>query len=547
MHNWGYICIGDSIYGLTVAHSVREGKFVDKFVERRFDRPCGSIEFYQWSGDEDIELEDPSGDAYMTTKPAIAMDWMLLRLNSHYTAHNTFRSLDGTVQQNVSGFVATAELLDDEVWIFSTRPQIGILDSTPSTIILGQISYDVFSIALVSPLDAGDSGSWVVRDHKLCGYIFARLDGVALAYMLPIEPVFGEISRLFSKDAEVKVDVPDATTIESWLGRGQPLEITVDNVSTVETKLPNTPHGRIRSSSMSVTSSQAFDSELSTTHVDLISRPSPWKTIEPGLDAREDGPSQIREEPPVREELPIYEAFPPSRPSETSPRSQTDSPFVPRIFVNGINPFGSRRSRLRGLNTPALRNRTPPSQFIESQRPEPVLGGDLVLGIGEGRSIPLLDMSNFSQSPRPILPPSSMSDSTRHQEALPLVTGASDLDLELGQEALRPPRSQTRLKWLNKVKEQQSLRVRKTIAFLVEVLLVVVYFAIIGALTGTITIFPSLHITVVGKALGIVAMVVALIAWILLVGWFLVRKVLVRKVEAHEEAEPTSREDSRRY
>jgi len=32
-----------------------------------------------------------------------------------------------------------------------------------------------------------------VRDSKVCGYIFARLDEEPWAYMLPIEPVFDEI------------------------------------------------------------------------------------------------------------------------------------------------------------------------------------------------------------------------------------------------------------------------------------------------------------------------------------------------------------------
>jgi len=82
-------------------------------------------------------------------------------------------------------------------------------------------------------LDDGDSGSWVVRDHKLCGYIFARLDGAAWAYMVPIEPVFDEISRVFSKDIEVKVDVPDAATIKSWLlSQDRTVNSKVDNAST---------------------------------------------------------------------------------------------------------------------------------------------------------------------------------------------------------------------------------------------------------------------------------------------------------------------------
>ena len=42
----------------------------------------------------------------------------------------------------------------------------------------------------------GDSGSWVIRDEKLCGVIFCRMgNGVEWAYMLPIEAVFRSISK----------------------------------------------------------------------------------------------------------------------------------------------------------------------------------------------------------------------------------------------------------------------------------------------------------------------------------------------------------------
>lgn len=71
-------------------------------------------------------------------------------------------------------------------------------------------------LLIANILVLGDSGSWVVKDHKLCGYIFATLDPQPWAYMLSIEPVFDEISSLFSKATKVDVDLPDAATIKSW-------------------------------------------------------------------------------------------------------------------------------------------------------------------------------------------------------------------------------------------------------------------------------------------------------------------------------------------
>jgi hypothetical protein len=61
----------------------------------------------------------------------------------------------------------------------------------------------------------GDSGSWVLRNSKVCGCIFARLDGLPWGYMLPIEPILKEISRVYSIDGnQVKVQIPDAHTME---------------------------------------------------------------------------------------------------------------------------------------------------------------------------------------------------------------------------------------------------------------------------------------------------------------------------------------------
>ena len=61
----------------------------------------------------------------------------------------------------------------------------------------------------------GDSGSWVVSQttHKLCGYVFAKVDEFELAYMLPIEPVFNDLSGELSKKTRSSVSVPDGATI----------------------------------------------------------------------------------------------------------------------------------------------------------------------------------------------------------------------------------------------------------------------------------------------------------------------------------------------
>jgi hypothetical protein len=43
----------------------------------------------------------------------------------------------------------------------------------------------------------GDSGSWVVSDGRLCGYIVAGKDSVPWAYMVQIEEVFDQLKQCY--------------------------------------------------------------------------------------------------------------------------------------------------------------------------------------------------------------------------------------------------------------------------------------------------------------------------------------------------------------
>jgi len=59
----------------------------------------------------------------------------------------------------------------------------------------------------------GDSGSWVVRDGKVCGYIFSRVVDSMLAYMLPIGPVLEDIRKTFGFKNSDSIDVPSSSRI----------------------------------------------------------------------------------------------------------------------------------------------------------------------------------------------------------------------------------------------------------------------------------------------------------------------------------------------
>ncbi len=70
-----------------------------------------------------------------------------------------------------------------------------------------------FDIELTCTIVDGDSGSWVVMNQSVCGYIFTRAKELPWAYMLPIEPVFEDISKVFSLDVPDMITVPSTTRI----------------------------------------------------------------------------------------------------------------------------------------------------------------------------------------------------------------------------------------------------------------------------------------------------------------------------------------------
>lgn len=150
----GIISVGDSIYGLTVAHSLSGW---DDQIDIELFQPCGWTEVYKWTG-EDLEVASIWVDEHRSGSSEVpAMDWMLLRLCEQFMRPNAYcieeEELTHSVH-DISGFVKHIDLPDDDVWVCSgfTQPQSGILDTTPSTIIIDQVSYDVLSLALEYPL-----------------------------------------------------------------------------------------------------------------------------------------------------------------------------------------------------------------------------------------------------------------------------------------------------------------------------------------------------------------------------------------------------------
>jgi hypothetical protein len=144
----GIITVGDSMYGLTVAHALFRNADKNYFFGQA--KPFGWVKSFEWSGYDNSTASSTQRDGIET----LAMDWMLIRLREEFMLPNLYLTSEHGVAQDINGFTRNFELRDGEVWVCTgfTRPQIGILDSTPSSIIINQVSYEVLSIALEFPL-----------------------------------------------------------------------------------------------------------------------------------------------------------------------------------------------------------------------------------------------------------------------------------------------------------------------------------------------------------------------------------------------------------
>jgi hypothetical protein len=169
----GIISVGDSLFFLTVAHSVcgervlNRDYYLQRDTRRLYYYGCGNIESYEWSGSDSSEIPNSSEQSSMepsiSQDDASGVDWMLIGIGSakkfetlqcrnQFTLPSIFASLRSP--RDVAGYVANEKLCDGEVWVCAgiTGVQVGILDITPVSIIYGRATFDVRSVALEHPL-----------------------------------------------------------------------------------------------------------------------------------------------------------------------------------------------------------------------------------------------------------------------------------------------------------------------------------------------------------------------------------------------------------
>ncbi|KAL2067292.1 hypothetical protein VTL71DRAFT_1716 [Oculimacula yallundae] len=211
----GTIVVGHISYGLTTAHKLSK-------QDSSLDAPVTN------SSREFVGMQEPDSSntigqleifEYSTTEPGteeLSWDWALVRLEEKCIRPNLIVSPyikpDSTGEPEyypIEGIVNVAALSFGEVWVIESPSSsiLAVLIERTVLFAFGTNNFEGYPIKLAKPLEDGSSGSWVIRDGKVCGYIFSRAVGKQWAYMLPIEPVTDRISRIFSAKSSKPVSV----------------------------------------------------------------------------------------------------------------------------------------------------------------------------------------------------------------------------------------------------------------------------------------------------------------------------------------------------
>ncbi|KAH7070517.1 hypothetical protein BKA63DRAFT_78513 [Paraphoma chrysanthemicola] len=139
-------------------------------------------------GDHSFPIPAPS-----TSDFALVDSGSIIHLSNEYCNpdHNTI--------ETISDHIPTRELLSGDVWVITScgnAPVKGFLLEGDASVILRGTIMRTKKIQVPLTSAHGLSGSWVVREGKLCGVIYAAYDLSPYLHMLPAERMFQDIAEV---------------------------------------------------------------------------------------------------------------------------------------------------------------------------------------------------------------------------------------------------------------------------------------------------------------------------------------------------------------
>ncbi|PMD58054.1 uncharacterized protein K444DRAFT_564413 [Hyaloscypha bicolor E] len=127
---------------------------------------------------------------------------------------NTVQLPGRSEQTSINDYLLHEELVHGPVHVISGTSGVleGYLSPGSAYWMFEDFEFEVRTVFLDKQLNNGDSGSWVIRDNRLCGYILSRAVEQPWGYMLPIEPVLRDILKTL--DGRASFEIPSEATVQ---------------------------------------------------------------------------------------------------------------------------------------------------------------------------------------------------------------------------------------------------------------------------------------------------------------------------------------------
>ena len=202
----GVLCIGGRFYGMTTAHAF--------FAERNMradQRECGNLP--DWSSnyakDEIVSRSDlydgmicsflgqvAKSDLVLESNEPLVSDWALLPLPKSCVLPNINRP-----NKLLTSIAPQTHLMAGEAHILHgvDSRYIGFLTQADVSFHTNRKVMHVREIVLDAPLPNGVSGSWVVRDHEVLGYVVAVSNKGLSCFMVSMERAFRDIESVLGE------------------------------------------------------------------------------------------------------------------------------------------------------------------------------------------------------------------------------------------------------------------------------------------------------------------------------------------------------------
>ncbi|RYO61377.1 hypothetical protein AA0116_g5244 [Alternaria tenuissima] len=222
----GLIVVDGDLFAITTAHAITKYAIPDPrhiVTDRTDDSPLlRDLDMLEWKPSPFPNTFAYLGDAYVrgvrVDRPLVdAADFALVEPQSFPNlGFNTYQLLDRSHFESVSDYTPTSELKSGDVTICTnddTLPMKGIMVKGDAPIIVGGVVMLTRMIEVTTMPSPGLSGSWVVREGKLCGVVYAGSVSIPYLYIIPAEIMLEDVKKLLGAST---VRVATAQNISTW-------------------------------------------------------------------------------------------------------------------------------------------------------------------------------------------------------------------------------------------------------------------------------------------------------------------------------------------